>query len=103
MLETYQQSVDYLIDRKSLLIFPEVPDQEVDPKTQMKPFKKGFTRLGEFYFEETGKSLSFYPVTVHSGLRRVKVGKPETLSARKPRPNERLRLKKVMAASIRDM
>lgn len=101
--ETYQHSLKSLVDGKSLLIFPEDPDQEADPITRMKPFKKGFTRLGEYYYEKTGGSLPFYPLAVHRETRCVRVGKPVSFNARNRTPNERLRLRKVIAACIRDM
>jgi 1-acyl-sn-glycerol-3-phosphate acyltransferase len=63
-------SVDVLKEGKVVLVFPEEPEAELNPVTQMRPFLKGFTRLGELYYDETGEKLRFYPVAVH-GSRRV--------------------------------
>lgn len=63
--DTLQVSLELLKQGKIVLVFPEEPHMEVDPETNMRPILKGFTRLGELYFEETGETLSFYPIAVH--------------------------------------
>jgi len=103
LLETYKKSVNLLQGEKFILVFPEDPDGDTDPSCQMKPFKKGFTRLGEYYYRQTNCLLSFYPLAVHRESYRVQVGKPVRFNARNSLPNERLRIKKVMEASIKEM
>lgn len=100
---TFAQSLDLLIGGKSLLIFPEDASKENTPQYKMKPFQKGFTRLGELYFERTGLSLRFYPLAVHLASFRVRVGQPIAYNARNPVAYERLRIKNVLEASIRAM
>lgn len=103
LLDTYQTSVDILEDGRFILVFPEDPEGELDPISQMRPFKKGFTRLGEYYYARTNQLLPFYPLAVHHDSYQVQVGEPELFNARNPLPNERLRIKKVIEASIREM
>lgn len=100
---TFEQSVELLCVGKSLLIFPEDPSREVDPRYKMTPFQKGFARLGELYYERTHRALRFYPMAVHLASFRVKVGKPIAYNSSNPTANERLRLKNVLEASIREM
>jgi hypothetical protein len=85
-----------------VLVFPEEPEAELDPVTQMRPFLKGFTRLGEMYFDETGEQLRFYPVAVH-GSRQVRVGQPVPFSPTNKRSIERRRLKNLLESKITKM
>jgi len=101
--ETFVRSVELLSEGKSLLIFPEDPSKEINPHYKMTPFKKGFARLGEMYYEQTGKSLRFYPLTVHLDSYRVKVGRPIAYNSKNHPANERLRIKNVLESSIREM
>jgi hypothetical protein len=103
LYKTYEQSVDLLVAGKSLLIFPEDPSKDVDPQYRMTPFKKGFARLGEMYYERTHQALRFYPLAVHLDTYRVKVGQPIAYNSKNPAANERLRIKNVLEASIREM
>ena len=103
LYETFEQSVDLLVAGKSLLIFPEDPSEAADPKYRMTPFKKGFARLGEMYYERTHRALRFYPLAVHLDSYRVKVGQPIAYNSKNPVANERLRIKNVLEASIREM
>jgi 1-acyl-sn-glycerol-3-phosphate acyltransferase len=95
-------SVEVLKEGKVVLIFPEDPEMDMDPVTQMRPFLKGFTRLGEMYYAETGEALRFYPVAVH-GSRRVQVGQPMPFDPENPLGAERLRLMHVLEDKIREM
>ena len=103
LLETYRISVDYLLQGRNLLIFPEDPSQPLDEQCKMGPFMKGFARLGELYFERTQKALQFYPLAVHPVLRQVKLGKPITFNPMNRPSNERTRIKSVLESIIRNM
>jgi len=103
LYETFERSVDLLAECKSLLIFPEDPSKEINPQFRMTPFKKGFARLGEMYYERTGRPLRFYPLAVHLDTYRVMVGAPIAYNSKNPAVNERLRIKNVLEASIRKM
>ena len=87
----------------SLTVFPEDPSKGKDLESQMTPFKKGFTRLGEQYYERTGHPLRFYPLAVHADSYRVQVGEAVSYNSRNNPRNERLRLKSVLEANIRRM
>jgi len=88
---------------KSLFIFPENPSKDADPQYGMMPFKRGFARLGEMYYEQTHRVLHFYPLAVHVDSYCVKVGQPIAYNSKNPAANERLRIKNVLEASIREM
>ena len=103
VLETYRMSVDYLMQGRNLLIFPEDPTQLLDTQCNMRPFLKGFARLGELYFERAQKALRFYPLVVHPGLRQVKLDKPITFNPNNNLVNERTCIKSVLESIIRNM
>lgn len=100
--ETYRISVDFLMRGRSLLIFPEDPAQPLDEQCRMSPFKKGFSRLGEMYFESTQKILRFYPLVIHPRLRELKVCKPISFNPNNNSANERIRIKSVLESIIRN-
>ena len=100
--KTFEISLDILQQGKSLLIFPEDPDRLADPVTGICPFKKGFARLGELYFQASGSRLKFYPLAVHE-RRRVMVGMPVVFSPVNRLTHERLRIKNQLEKSIRNM
>lgn len=102
LMETYRISVDFLTQGRSLLIFPEDPAQPLDEQCRMSPFKKGFSRLGEMYFERTKNILRFYPLIVHPRLRQVKVCKPIAFNPNNDPASERVRIKSVLEMIIRN-
>jgi hypothetical protein len=101
--ETYRISLDFLRRGRSLLIFPEDPDQPLDEHCHMSPFLKSFARLGELYFELTGKVLKFFPIAVHPGVRRIQLGRPIRFNPRNNPVHERNRIRSVVEAAIRGM
>ena len=95
-------SVAVLREAKLVLVFPEDPALEMDPLTQMRPFQKGFTRLGELYYDAAGQPLPFYPVAVH-GSKQVMAGEAIIFDPVNPRSVERRRLKHALEDKIREM
>ncbi|MGB7872983.1 MAG: hypothetical protein WBL25_01270 [Anaerolineales bacterium] len=85
------------------MIFPEDPSKEIDQQYKMTLFKKGFARLGELYYERTRRSLQFYPLVVYLASYRVRISRPIAYNSKNPAANERLRIKNVLEASIREM
>lgn len=100
---TFERSVELLAQGAFLLVFPEDPNRPMDARLKMTPFKKGFVRLGELYFQRTGKALRFYPLAVHAEMRVVQVGKPIAYNPYAPPVNERIRIKNVLEKMIHEM
>jgi len=100
---TFQCSLDLLKQGKILLIVPEDPKGEpVDPLTGIRPFKRGFLRIGELYYQETGGRLPFYPVAIHEeGL--VIVGEPIAYNPLNDPRVERLRMVSLLEQTIKSM
>lgn len=103
LFETLRLSLELLAQGESLLIFPEDPDLTVDPRYQMTPFKKGFARLGELYYERTKQILSFYPLVVHAQSLTVRVARPIRYNPLGNPVNERVRIKNLLERTIHEM
>jgi len=100
---TFSTSIDFLRQGKYLYIVPEDPKGEpVDPLTGIRPFKRGFLRLGELYFQETGDRLPFYPVAIHeAGM--VVVGKPIEYNPLNEAKMERFRMVNLLDETVKAM
>jgi len=96
-------SLDLLRQGKFLLIVPEDPIGEpIDPLTGIRPFKRGFLRIGELFYRETGLRLPFYPVAIHEeGL--VMVGSPLLYNPLNEARMERFRMIKLLEQTIKRM
>lgn len=101
--ETLRQTLDLLMQGKFVLIFPEDPDLPLDPQFKMRPFKKGFARLGELYYKQTHQVLPFHPLAVHAETRTVRAGKPIRYNYLNHPASERQRIKIMLEQNIRDM
>lgn len=102
LLETLQESLALLREGKCILIFPEEPQMELDTQTNMRPFLKGFTRLGDLYYHATKEILNFYPLAVHES-KKVMVGKPIPFDPYLPHGLERHHLKDALENEIQAM
>ena len=102
MRDTLDRSMKVLQEGQFLLVFPEDYRLDRDPVTGMQPFQHSFVRLAERYYDETGKRLEFYPVTIHpAGY--AKVGKAVMYNQLNSIGQERRRLNDLMESTIRAM
>ncbi len=62
-----------LAQNKHLLVFPEDPQGEVDPETQIHAFAYGFAELCWLYQNKTGHHLPVYPMAVHAARKVVAI------------------------------
>jgi hypothetical protein len=70
---TIGYSLERLYERRCLLVFPEVPDWELDPSTGMRRFSRSMLWLAVLYHRKTGDRLPFYPVCIHPA-HRIRLG-----------------------------
>lgn len=96
------ETVEALKKDRIIVIFPEEPSMDPNPMTKMRPFLKGFTRLGELYFHDTGQRLRFYPIAIHES-RKIMVGQAMEFNPQNRLPLERRRLKNGLETSIQSM
>jgi hypothetical protein len=99
---TFQVSMELLKQGKFLLIVPEDPKADPDPLTGIKPFKRGFLRLGELYAQETHQRLQFYPVCIHEAGW-VIVNKPIAYNPLNDPKLERFRMVDLLEHTIKTM
>jgi hypothetical protein len=100
--QTFQTSLALLKQGKYVLIVPEDSTGVPDPITGICPFKRGFLRLGEQYYRDTGLRLPFYPVAIHEdGL--VIVGKAIAYNPHNTAKQERLRMVYLLEETIKTM
>ena len=100
---TFERSLELLLIGQFLLVFPEDPRKPIDPQFRTSPFKKGFVRLGELYFQRTRRILRFYPLAIHGERRLVQVGKPIAYNPCTLPVEERIRVKNVLENMIHEM
>ncbi len=62
-----------LVQNKNLLVFPEDPQGEADPETQIHAFAYGFVELCRLYQKETGQHLPVYPMAVHAARKVIAI------------------------------
>ncbi len=88
VLSTFQMSLDALQDGDNILIFPEkprnlikaTPGEEYKADT-VRTFYTGFAHIGKLYYEQTGKSLLFYPLFSDREKRAFRIGEPVRYNA----------------------
>jgi len=102
-LETFRQSVDLLAQGKYLLVFPEDPNGPLEPLHHMRPFMKGFTRLGELLYERTRQILPFYPLAVHAESFTIRIGRPIRYNPLVHPASERMRLRNLLEQSVQEL
>lgn len=80
VMSTLQQSVDSLISGENLLIFPEHPREDYSSilkewymAQRLRTFYSGFARIGEMYYDRTGKRLAFVPVYIDRWRRTIRI------------------------------
>ena len=100
---TLTRTADLLERRNFILVFPEDPARPVDSQLGMAPFKKGFARLGELYYQRCQACLPFHPVAIEATRRLVQVGQPLMYNPASDAAAERLRIKTCLERSVREM
>ena len=71
-LKTMQQSVNILNNNKAIFLFPE----RNSVKEGVGEFMTGFEHLGKYYYQKTGKKISFYPVFISKKKSSMYIEKP---------------------------
>lgn len=72
----FRRSLELLARGQKLLIFPEDNLAPADPETGMHPLKAGFAQLCTMHRRATGERVPVYPMAIHAGARRIKIGAP---------------------------
>ena len=71
-IKTMQTSVDVLNKKTSIVIYPEL----CSVKEGVGEFMTGFEHIGKYFYQKTGKKISFYPVFVSKKKNSMFIEKP---------------------------
>ena len=71
-IKTMQTSVDTLNKKTSIVIYPELSSV----KEGVGEFMTGFEHIGKYFYQKTGKKISFYPVFVSRKKNTMFIEKP---------------------------
>lgn len=71
-IKTMQLSIDVLNKNQAIFIFPE----RNAVKEGVGEFMSGFEHLGKYYYQKTGKRISFYPVFISKKNRSMYIEEP---------------------------
>jgi 1-acyl-sn-glycerol-3-phosphate acyltransferase len=97
---TFRQSMEALVEGYNIVLFPE--RDELEYRRHLKDFYTGFVHLARKFYDENGKILSFYPVYIDKGKRKITVGKPVVYNPEAQFKNERERMANILMEAIRE-
>ena len=73
VMKTFQLSCDRLKEGAVIVIFPE---DYIDHNNIVHEFQRGFVHVAKYYYRQNGAAISFVPMYVCPGLRKLVFGKP---------------------------
>lgn len=95
-LKTMQTSVDVLNKKNNIVIFPELSSV----KEGVGEFMSGFEHLGKYYYQKTGKKISFYPVFISKKKSTMFIEKPVVFNPENEPNQEKERIVKSLHDAI---
>ena len=87
-IKAMQESVKTLEKGTSVVIFPEILYRE----SGIGEFYTGFEHLGKYYYQKTGKKISFYPVFISKQEKQMFIEKPVIFNPENDVNDEKLRI-----------
>lgn len=89
ILKTFRETVGQLQQGNRVVIFPE---QDPPHNAIVYEFQQGFVDVARLYYKRTGQSLSFVPLYIAPGLKKMCFGTPVPFSPDEPIEEERQRI-----------
>lgn len=91
-ISTFKLSVKALQEQDNLMIFPEDPAKSEGEyaSSGVSPFFTGFVSVAKFYYKQTGKSVTFYPVYSDQTKRTISFGEGITYDPEGENETERI-------------
>ena len=89
-----------LKDGANILIFPEKDEKHNNILYQ---FQENFVDVAKLYYKQTGISLTFVPIYIAPGLRKLYIGKGIVYNSDNTIEEERKRISLCLSAAITDM
>lgn len=95
-IKTLQTSVDVLNKKTNIVIYPELSSV----KEGVGEFMSGFEHIGKYFYQKTGKKVSFYPVFVSKKKNTMFIEKPIIYNPDNDANQEKERIVKELHDSI---
>ena len=95
-IKTMQISVETLNKKDNVVIFPEL----CSVKEGVGEFMTGFEHIGKYYFQKTGKRVSFYPVFISKKRNTIFIEEPVIFDPENDSNQEKSRIIKTLHDSI---
>jgi hypothetical protein len=99
--ETFEMSMEAVRRGGNLVIFPENPERRFSEF--LYDFHPGFVRLAKLYYDETGKTLYFYPVFVGKAKRVITIGRPVGFSPENDFSSEKEYIREYLRDSVNEI
>ena len=100
IFETFQLTTDALKNGRRVIIFPE---EYTEYNNIVHQFQTGFVDVAKRYYRETGEEISFVPLYVCPGLRRLVIGKPISYNHEAKIKDEQRRICRYLMDEISEM
>ena len=95
VIKTIRLTVDAMVDKDNILLFPENPQKSVDGQYQEEgasAFYTGFVAVAEQYYKKTGNRAVFYPVYADKNHRTLTIGEGIAFDPENAKSPERQRI-----------
>ncbi len=100
IMSTFKTTIKMLKDGANILIFPEKDEKHNNILYQ---FQENFVDVAKLYYKQTGISLTFVPIYIAPGLRKLYIGKGIVYNSDNTIEEERKRISLCLSATITDM
>lgn len=100
MLNTFRESVKTLKDNQNVVIFGECPEKYTENVNRL---YRGFADIGRLYYNDTGKTVKFYPVYIPTQTKVIYVGSPVEYLPQNEKKQERERIASVLEQRIDEL
>ena len=100
IMSTFKTTIKMLKDGANILIFPEKDEKHNNILYQ---FQENFVDVAKLYYKQTGISLTFVPIYIAPGLRKLYIGKGIVYNSDNTIEEERKRISLCLSAAITDM
>lgn len=87
-IKTMQESTETLEKGKNLVIFPE----ETYVESGVGEFMTGFEHIAKYYYQKTGKRITFYPIFISQINKKMYIEKPITFDPNNDPNDEKLKI-----------
>ncbi|MCI2082791.1 MAG: hypothetical protein LKK19_03545 [Bacteroidales bacterium] len=100
VIETFNNTVKALEQDDNILLFPEKKSYESEGVSQL---YTGFAQIGNLYYRETGKQITFYPIYISRKNQKMRIGPSVTFDPSRPKAEEKQRIADALFDAMHSM